>query len=89
MAQITPNPTAEALLVSTTHTEIARHVRGAFKVTWASRDDLLRAAFDSCASPEVVNVLLSLPEGYYRDPDDVCSHLPDVPHDGSSDTRSA
>lgn len=72
--------------MSTTQAEIARHVRGAFKVTWASRDDLLRAAFDSAAPREVVNLLVQLPEGYYRDPDDVCDHLPDVSH-GGVDTR--
>jgi hypothetical protein len=62
-----------------TRQDIAAHVAGAFDVTGVMKTEILRAAMNSWAPHPVVQVLLTLPEGYYRSLDEVWTRLPSVP----------
>jgi hypothetical protein len=59
-----------------TQGQIAYYVGNAFTVTWASRTQLLRTAYDNNAPHEVITELLALPEQFYRNLDEVCAGLP-------------
>jgi hypothetical protein len=58
-----------------TRQAIAAHLTEAFAVTWASKTKLLWTASNSSAPKPLVDALLSLPEGFYRDLDEVWNHL--------------
>ena len=61
-----------------TRDHIAHYVGNAFTVTWASRTQLLRTAYNNNAPHEVITALLALPEQFYKNVDDVCDRLPHV-----------
>jgi hypothetical protein len=54
---------------------LATHLTEAFAVTWASKTNLLWTASNSSAPKPLVDALLSLPDGFYRDLDDVWDHI--------------
>jgi hypothetical protein len=56
----------------------AAFLEGAFRRSGATRTDLLRSAMNAWAPPTVVDLLLGLPEGYYRNVDEVLGALPDA-----------
>jgi hypothetical protein len=62
-----------------TRQDIAPHVADAFEVTGVMKTEILRAAMNSWAPHAVVEVLLTLPDGYYRSLDEVWSRLPSIP----------
>jgi hypothetical protein len=59
-----------------TRDKMAYYVGNAFTVTWASRTELLRTAYNNNAPHEVITELLMLPEQFYKNLDDVCDLLP-------------
>lgn len=62
-----------------TRDQIAYYVASAFTVTWASRTQLLRTAYNSNAPHEVITELLALPEQFFKNLDDVYGWLPHLP----------
>jgi len=65
--------------VTTSRTEIADHIADAFDGGAATKHDLIGAARDRGASPEVVAALHRLPEGSYRELRSLWPHLPQLP----------
>lgn len=53
----------------------APYVEAAFRRSGATRTDLLRSAMNAWAPKPVVDRLLALPEGYYRNLDEVLGYL--------------
>jgi hypothetical protein len=56
--------------------QIAYYVGNAFTITWVSRTQLLRTAYNNNAPHEVITELVALPEQLYKDLDDVYDWLP-------------
>lgn len=56
----------------------AAYLEDAFRRSGATRTDVLKSAMNAWAPPSVVDRLLTLPEGYYRDVDEVLGALPDA-----------
>ena len=67
------------MTTTVTRQDIAAHVADAFDVTGVMKTEILRAAMNSWAPHPVVQVLLTLPDGYYRSLDEIWSRLPSVP----------
>jgi hypothetical protein len=63
--------------MSVTREEVATYLTEAFAVTWASKTKLLWTASNSSAPKPVVDALLSLPDGFYRDVDEVWHRISD------------
>lgn len=62
-----------------TRMELVDHIENAFTTGAATRDQLLAAATQSHARPEVIAVLQGLPEQPYRSLRDLWPELADVP----------
>ncbi len=65
-----------------TRDQIAHYVGDAFAVTWASRAQLLRTAYDNNAPHEVTTALVDLPERFFESLDEVCASLPRLAETG-------
>jgi hypothetical protein len=65
-------------MTTVTRQEITKHVMEAFRVTWASKTELLWTASNSYAPQPVLDALLQLPEGFYRNVDEVWHRLPEA-----------
>lgn len=65
--------------VTTSRKEIADHIADAFGGAAATKHDLVGAAQNRGASPEVVAALHRLPEGNYRELRSLWPHLPQLP----------
>jgi hypothetical protein len=55
--------------------EVAQYVEAALARHGATRNDLLRTAMNAWAPQDVVERLLELPEGYYRNLDEVLAQI--------------
>lgn len=62
-----------------TRMELLDHVEGAFTTVPATRGDLLKAAVNTEARPEVLAVLRRLPDVQFRRAHDLWEELGDVP----------
>lgn len=65
--------------MTVTRTQIAEHIAEAWRVTPATRADLLDAAVSNQAPPAVLEMLHRLPEENYRQLRQLWRHLADVP----------
>ncbi|MFZ5847299.1 MAG: DUF2795 domain-containing protein [Actinomycetota bacterium] len=59
-----------------TRQQMAYYVGSCFALTWASRTQLLRTAYDNNAPHEVILALVELPEQFFKNLDEVCDLLP-------------
>ena len=55
--------------------EIRGYVAGAFGVSWANRDALVREANNRWAPAAVIDALMAIPNRYYRSIEDLDAHL--------------
>jgi hypothetical protein len=62
-----------------TRLKIADAIAGGFGPRGAGREDLLSAARQAGAEPEVLSVVKQLPDLHYRTLRDLWDHLPDMP----------
>lgn len=62
-----------------TRSEIARHTEAAFDYPPVTPGDLVQAVTDSGGRPEVIAVLLRLPDGRYTHLRQLWRHLPEIP----------
>lgn len=62
-----------------TRDQIAYYVGNAFSITWASRTQLLRTAYNNNAPHEVITELVALPEQFFKNLDEVYDWLPHLP----------
>lgn len=55
--------------------QVRRYVDGAFGPSWASRDALVREANNRWAPATVIDALMSVPDRFYRNADELDAYL--------------
>lgn len=65
--------------MSVTRLEMVEIVANAFRSSLPTRTELLSAAVEERARPEVISLLEQLPDRRYQDVRDIWTELPDVP----------